>query len=382
MLKNYLKYYWPLIVKALLRIICFFLPVSKDKFLFEVFRGNQLTCNPYYIYEFLLKHDYKFRYIWCFNKKNHLNITCVRRNSLRYFYHIVTAKVYITNCGIPSYIFFRKSQIVIDTWHGGGAYKKVGLSIASNANWYEKKILKASNRYIPYYISSSKVFTDIFSRSMFAPKEKFLPFGMPRNDLFFDKILLKQTGDKVRSMFGISSNTFIVLYAPTYRNTLQNASFDCNLDFDLLKSSIQKRFNVDSICIMVRMHHKVKNFDGEHYKGILNVSTYAQMQELLCTADMLISDYSSCIWDYSFTYRPCFLFVPDLQKYESDRDFYIPIEQWGFPMAQTNNELCSIIQNYDEFLFKLSMHHHHEALGSYEDGRASEQVTNFILSRL
>ena len=102
------------------------------------------------------------------------------------------------------------------------------------------------------------------------------------------------------------------------------------------------------------------------------------MQDLLCAADMLISDYSSCIWDYSFTYKPCLLFVPDLKKYKSDRDFLIPIETWGFPLAETNDELVDIISDLDQNEFNDSMCYHHKLLGSYEKGIATEQICSII----
>ena len=85
---------------------------------------------------------------------------------------------------------------------------------------------------------------------------------------------------------------------------------------------------------------------------------------------MLISDYSSTIWDYSFTYRPCILFTPDLDIYQHDRDFYIPIEEWGFPIAKSNDEIYSIIQKFDLDAFVQSMNRHHTMLSSFENANS------------
>lgn len=379
MIVYYLKYILSVCINFILRIT-FFIPIHKNKIVFESFGGKQLACNPYYIYQYLIDAKIKFNYIWCYNATSKGGIRCVKKNSFAYFYHLLTANVYITNNGIPSYIPFRESQLIIDTWHGGGAYKKVGNSITNNSNWYEKKIQQSFFRTIPYYLSSSTTFTEISSVSFNAPKEKFLPFGMPRNDVFFSDNVKEMYNEKVRLYFKLDVDTFIVLYAPTYRSNPQNSKFDMNLNISSLISSIQGRFNVKKVCVMFRSHHTI----NEKYQinDCLNVSDYEYMQELLCAADMLISDYSSCIWDYSFTYRPCFLFIPDLQEYKLDRDFYFPIESWGFPIAHTNQELQKVIQNFNITQFAEAMKRHHETLGSYESGKGAKLIGDFILSKI
>lgn len=153
-----------------------------------------------------------------------------------------------------------------------------------------------------------------------------------------------------------------------------------NLNVPSLISSIQEHFNTAKVCVMFRTHHTI---NGKYQlNNCLDVSKYEYMQELLCTADMLISDYSSCIWDYSFTYRPCILFTPDLNEYKSDRDFYFPIEDWGFPIAQTNQELQKIIQNFNITQFIEAMKRHHSTLGSYETGKGAKLISDFILSKI
>lgn len=379
MLKDFIKYAFSMCINLILRIT-HFLPIQRSKIVFESFNGKQIACNPYYIYLYLKKSKIPFKYIWCYNAPNKNKIKCVSRNSLAYFYHLLTAKVYITNNGIPSYIPFRKSQIIINTWHGGGAYKKVGNSIANNSNWYEKKIQRSFFRSIPYYISSSKTFTEISSSSFNVPKEKFLPFGMPRNDIFFSEQIKEEYNRKVRTYFKLDVDTFIVLYAPTYRNNPQESKFEMKLNVSSLISSIKEHFNVTKVCVMFRTHHTINS--NYQLNNCLNVSDYEYMQELLCAADMLISDYSSCIWDYSFTYRPCILFTPDLKEYKSDRDFYFPIENWGFPIAQTNQELQTVIQNFNIKQFIEAMKRHHKTLGSYEVGKGAKLISDLIFTKI
>ena len=96
---------------------------------------------------------------------------------------------------------------------------------------------------------------------------------------------------------------------------------------------------------------------------------------------MLITDYSSSIWDYSFTNRPCFLFVNDLEKYGADPGFCTDIHNWGFPICLNNSELCDAISSFDERVFKQKMKEKHEYYGSYETGTATEKFCQLILRK-
>jgi CDP-glycerol glycerophosphotransferase len=102
------------------------------------------------------------------------------------------------------------------------------------------------------------------------------------------------------------------------------------------------------------------------------------MQELLCAADVLITDYSSCMWDFSLTFRPCFIFAPDIKKYRDNRGFYTPIEEWPFPVAETNEQLAYNILNFNEEKYRNDVKQHHVNLGSFEKGTATKQFCQIL----
>jgi CDP-glycerol glycerophosphotransferase len=217
------------------------------------------------------------------------------------------------------------------------------------------------------------------NKSYFIPYEKYLSIGMPRNDIFFkdnrDSILL------LKNKLNISKEVGIVLYAPTHRSNMKNSLAVMNkaienLDIDKLKYQLEKKFGKEFICLF-RGHPGFLN--KLQCNGTINVSSYSDMQELLLIADVLISDYSSCTWDFSLTSKPCFLFTPDLDQYLShDRGFYTPIEQWPYPLARTNEELCENIINFDKTEYVTKVKKHYEDMGSYEQGTATEQVTKIL----
>lgn len=380
---NYIKTLLKLISRLILRVF-YLIPLQNKRVVFESFYGKQISCNPYYIYKELCKCEGNLELIWVIRSSLFIpnGVRFVRKNSLQYFYVLLTAKVFISNTEPMVYVPFRKRQIIINTWHGGGAYKRCGIDVALDKTLFVSELRKSAMM-TTYLLSSSKMFTEKFALSMLVPRSKCIATGMPRNDIFFNSERMKLCVASVNEKLKILADAFVVLYAPTYRKEATTPTFEFNLDVLSLVKVIKNKFSSNNIVILFRGHHTFSSMDKSLLNVcITNVSDYPNMQELLCRANILISDYSSCIWDYSFTYRPCFLFTPDLDEYQSERDFYIPIKEWGFPVAKTNVELKEQIENFDEVLFKQAMLHHHEQLGSYECGDASGKVVSLIMDRL
>lgn len=386
LLKDSSKGLLRIILKLLLNIFRLF-PLNRRCVVFESYAGTQISCNPYYIYKELYPYQNDLNLIWVLssNVVSPTDIKYVRKNSFSYFYLLSTVKFYVTNTGIPTFLPIRKSQIFINTWHGGGAYKKCGVCDPQTADKNSYKLAKQAADRTTYFLSSSKAFTQIMSPSKLIPYSRFINTGMPRNDMFFHKEEVERYSALVNKNLGISTDTFIVLYAPTYRNKESNPSFNFILDIPSLTESIKRRFRCAKVVVLFRCHYFLTQSFLTNNKAdyqLMNVSTYPNMQELLCRANMLISDYSSCIWDYSFTYRPCILFTPDLDNFQNERDFYIPIKKWGFPIARNNSELNEAIELFDETLFKQAMINHHQQLGSYEQGTAAQQVSSLIMDKI
>ena len=372
-------------IKSLIRkclCVLWILPIKNNRIVFESFVGKQISCNPYYIYRRLCELNKDYDFIWVVRKETQKpqgmkNARYVLFNTFMYVKALLTAKCIISNAGLPFYVPFRKNQILINTWHGGGAYKKIG----SQENDYKTdfcRILttKQEAKNTTYFLSSSEKFTEIMSESNFVDKKKYLPLGMPRNDMFFDDKKQNKINQIVRNKLGIDKNVFIVLFAPTFRGAANTAQFDCYLDVNLLKTSCQIKFKRE-VNVLFRGHH---TFNSKYHFSDFDrdVSKYIDMQELLCMADMLITDYSSTMWDFSFTAKPCFLFTPDIDSYLHNRGFYTSPETWGFPIAKTNMELTEKIKNFDEKDFANAMEKHHLDLGNYENGKATEKLCNLI----
>lgn len=380
---RYYRFITKLIIQVLLHIFYIF-PVDEKKILFSTFGGKRYSCNPKYLYLYIKdKFGDKYKYVWIFQnpKKRELvpGASCAT-NKLTKLYAFLTSKYIISNSDIFWFLPIRKNQIVVQTWHGGGAYKKVG----SFENWnrvfmhHQRKIAKD----ISYYISSSWKFTEVQAPSKFVPKEKFINTGMPRNEVFFYHDRMVEFKKRVVDFYKIPANKKILLYAPTFRGEprvkvakekLQYGSFNYKKTID----DITKRFGGEWV-LLYRGHHLDSSVSRALPNTVINASKYEDMQELLCATDILITDFSSTMWDFALTKRPCFLYAPDLQQYISDRGFYTDPFTWPFPMAQSDIELSANIKGFDPAAYEKAVEKHLSDFGSYENKDACQKVLDAI----
>lgn len=357
------------VLRAFFRLLENIVAVHSKRILFTSFDGKGYFCNPKYISEYFERQK-GYDVIWVLNDNQISNsITCVKFMSLKYFYFYLSSNIVITNQGFRSFIPKPDGQVRIETWHGGGAYKKTDLAIIKDKFLMYK--YEVTGRNIDYYLSSCRKFSEIMSYAQSVDIEKFLAYGMPRNDIFFNSQSKTYKNHLIREKYGIKGNCKIVLYAPTWRDDGRSLEVD-----NLCKSIDELNKYKGKYCLLYRAHL------GEtlecHTENAIDVSSYPDMQELLCAADILITDYSSCMWDFSLMYKPCFIYATDIAQYEQERDFYTPMSEWPFPIATNNEELVNNIINFNEAEYIEKVKHHHKALGSYEDGHATEKVCKLI----
>lgn len=372
-MKNWVQYYGTLIFRQMLKILHIF-PIKKNRVLFYSFNGKQYSCNPKQISDYLSKYCTNLEIIWAFKdpklfeKQIEGDIKTVKFRSLTYYYYAKTSRVIVQNVQGFGELSRRKGQDVIQTWHASNGYKKqsdyVGL---------RKKIENLYHKDYTYVMSGSESMTLRRVRGTMGFDGTVLS-GTPRMDVIINQNN-KDIKQNVYNYFGLDKQTKLLLYAPTWRKDRNDNSY--GLDYLQVYETVKNKFGGEWV-ILVRLHPNVYTTPDLSYSFTKNATQYPDMQDLLYTCDVLISDYSSCIWDYSFTYRPCFLFCQDIQKYGQDRDFDIPITQWHFPLSTNMDELVDIISNFDEFAFKEDMKLHHNEMGNLEDGHATQRVCSLI----
>lgn len=367
-----LKYYIVNILRKLFQISFFFFPIRKKRIFFSSFNGKNMSCNPKYIYKNLANlYPDAFEFIWVAEKnKKEKSVRFVKFNSFLYFYYYITSQVIIDNIFFRTFIPKRKNQTRIATWHGGGAYKKDGADYYDN--YFERKIINLMSNDVDVFLSSCIKFTECVACSRKIAKDKFLACGMPRNDFLVNQpsVNIKES---IKKTINLDTNSNIVLYAPTWRGYIENNCYNIDVEkiLDTLEIKTKKKW-----IFLYRMHPLL----GKHisYEKGIDMGNYPDMQELLYISDVLITDYSSCMWDFSLTYKPCFIYAVDAGKYKEDRDFYTPMSQWPFPIAQNSQELAEKILCFNDIMYRKNIVKHHEALGSYERGVACDIVCEKI----
>jgi CDP-glycerol glycerophosphotransferase len=155
-----------------------------------------------------------------------------------------------------------------------------------------------------------------------------------------------------------------------------------SLDVEKTVQAISKKFNDDWV-VIIRLHPWLLNYKDKFTpKGsnIIDATSYSDMQELLVASDILITDYSSCVYDFMLQYKPAFIFATDIKKYDNTRGLYYPLSSTPFPVAETNDELVEKIENFDYESYKENVAEFLKGKGCIEDGHASERVVELIKS--
>lgn len=305
-------------------------------------------------------------------------VTVVRPRSAQYFYYALTSQVIVTNCGGISYLPVRKTQMVLNTWHGGGAYKKNGLNAYHGLAYRFETRLNAKKT--SYLMASNRIIQEEFQKALLLSEEKILRSGIPRIDLFFTDY--GPIRAKVYRHYGIDNKKHIVLYCPTFRsgeNALRAFYLPKRQEIDVpaLLAACKNRFGGEWV-LAVRLHPRLQEQKALYPGSVLDFSAYPDAQELLCAADAVISDYSGLIWDYSFTGKPCFLYADDVEKYRQSPGFYVPIEAWPYPLAGDFKTLLTNITEFDAEKYSRDRLKHYRDVGSYETGTATKTACHMM----
>lgn len=348
-------------------------PIKQNRILFSAYEGREFSCNPRAMYEYLKDLNENFEFVWCINDFSKIedNVVKVKRRSLKYLYYAVTSKYIFKNWGFDSSLK-RKGAVWINTWHGGGAFKRINWKMNMNAVFEKSKHKSAEVTDI--YVSSSKKFTEIQSKDEFLPEDRFVPTGMPRNDALFNPEKVKMMSELVRKFFTLKEDDFVVLYAPTYRGLEDTKEYDLNFDFVSANSRLRE-LSGKNVKFLFRAHRSMLHQNAVNKDFIIDATNYPDMQDLLCAADFLITDYSSSMWDYSLLKKPAALFTPDLKKYQSERGFYTPIETWPYRFYETNEDFVKNL-TLEADIEKIESYQ--KLLGSYETGHACENLWKIL----
>lgn len=357
------------LIRQVLKVF-FIFPIKEKRVFFSAYSGKNYSCNPKYICQWMLENvGDNVEIYWAFIAPEDFadldgRIHKVRFKSISHLYYLLTSHVVVDNVESWSILPKRKGQYVINTWHGGGAYKGVGLRRLDTKKSVDKNMLKKNER-VDLYVSSSKVFTQTTLRESFQYQGEVVECGMPRNDILLNST--EESIKRIRKKLNIADHIKLVLFAPTFR---KDYAYNFDLDYGAVLRTMKERFGGEWK-LLFRAHYYL-DVRAKSMSSMIDVTGYPDMQELLLISDVLITDYSSSIWDFSLMLKPAFLYTPDLMNYKHERDFYTPIDTWPYPYSCNMSDLLDTISCYDADESKTRIVRHHEELESCESARAAE----------
>lgn len=324
-----------------------FFKVKDNKIVISSYFGRGYGGNSKYIVSSLFQQNVNYDIVWLVQDTKEempIGIRTVKYNSIKAIYELVTARLWIDNARKAEYVRKRKKQFYIQTWHGCLALKKIEKDAEKALPKYYIKSAIQDSKMANLMVSNSKFCTNLYKNS-FWYNGKIIECGSPRNDIIVNYD--EKSKKVIKGKFNIDNNIKVVLYAPTFRKNKNLDIYDVN--YKKLTEVLNKKFG-GGWCVMVRLHPGIaekSNFIN-YNDYVLNASNYSDMQELLTISDILITDYSSSMFDFMLTKKPIFLYSSDMDDYIKDRDFYFDYYNLPFSIATNNVELGNNILSYNE----------------------------------
>lgn len=360
------------ILRNMMKIFWIF-PIDCQKVVCSNFNGKGFGDNPKYISrELSKKGSMKIYWLTADNTQSYPEyITPIKYKSLISIYHLATAKVWIDNNRKEPYISKRKKQVYLQTWHGSIALKKIEKDAESSLNDFYISNAKRDSKMINLMISNSSFADNMFGKS-FWYDGKIIKSGSPRLDILFDHDIEKS----IRKQLRIKEESFVILYAPTFRNSQRLDVYDINVEW------VKKAFEAlghEHVVFLFRVHPNLLNrIEIDKWNGVIDVSQYADVYELLAISDVLITDYSSLMFEFPTAIaKPVFCYAKDIEEY--DRGFYFNLDDLPFSVSKSNEELVMSIKNFDKKKYKHKLDLFYSGIGLKEDGHASERIAEILI---
>lgn len=362
-------------------------PIKNNVIVFNCSMGRNYTGNCRYIYEYMVEQglDKKYKCVWFFRDTNvdiPGNATIVTYARLKYLYYMAVAKTWVFDCRQPGFLKKKDKVNYIQTWHGT-PLKKLALDMddvfmakSKGIETYKDNFKKNSETW-DYLISQNPFSTETFRRC-FDFKKTMLEIGYPRNDM-----LINQNDEEsiisLKKKFGLPLDKKIILYAPTWRDDEYDKSgkykFSPKLDFSLLKENLE-----DEYVMIVKYHYLVQDCVDWSSYGNFIYHFDDDITQMYLVSDILITDYSSVMFDYSILKRPIFFYCYDLENYKNHlRGFYFDLQKEApGPISQTTKQLLCDIKEYKKEEYEERYQSFYGRYNPWDKGEASKKVVELI----
>lgn len=359
------------------------LPLRRSTVLFESHLGKQYSDNPKAVYEYMVAEGLRFRAVWSYASRRRRfpsEAVRVRRDSWRYYYEVARAGYIVDNQGLPSVVVRRSGQRYVQTWHGT-SYKHMGTDLREigNSPTRTRALHQAVARWDDFVVQSE--FSAATLAAALGVQGRLLRTGYPRNDRLYnggDPDEIAQLRERLR----LPCDRRIVLYAPTYRRYPR--------PYLLADPAHRPRLNIgqfeqqlgDDWFLLVRAHYLDRVTVAPQHRAVArNVSGHDDIADLLLCADVLLTDFSSTMFDFPLTGRPIGFFAPDLSLYRHLRGAYFDLEAEGpGPVLRDTDEVIAWLDDVDAVHKSYGQRYtdFQAAYLGYETGTAAQQIVQTV----
>lgn len=351
-----------------------------DIILFASGSRAEIGGNEKVIYDRMVERGLDSKFKFRFDFKASISVNRSIPAMIRFAYYLATSDIILVDDYYPDIYFvdYPKHIKILQVWHACGAFKSVGFERLgkSGAPAFNTKIHKCYT-----HVPVSSYHSALHNAEGFAIDiKKFYPVGIPRTDIFFDEEYKKKTRAEMLEVFSECKEAKTVyMYAPTFRgDNANNAYFPFDrLDFESWGKFLEE---TDSVLI-VKLHPFVKRKVEipEQYKHrILDASSYREVNDILFIVDVLITDYSSIIYEMSLLKKPMLFFAFDQKHYEATRDFYEPYEDLvPGKIVHNFDDLMTALRNKDYEFEKMDGFIKKNF--TYTDGKSTDRVIDQLI---
>ena len=365
--------------------------------IFESNLGRNYSGNPRAIYEEMLRRgwDKEMQICWLFTEPEKQsvpgNITLLQRESLPTLMKMHRAAIWVTDTRQPTYIVKNPNTYYMMTWHGT-PLKKLALDLYDYMEATCAELKKTLDRQRKQWLRDSAQWNCLLAqnetaaelfRGCFWYQGEILCKGYPRNDtLVQDRQEMPERPQGEQETEKKQKRT--VLYAPTWReyesNGLCDSRFEPPIDFDKLYEVLK----AEDTELIIKYHYYVKDKpDFSKYNGVIRDSE-KDISDLYLLCDMMITDYSSTMFDCAVLKRPMVFFAYDRERYEAENGFYFDYEKLvPGPIVRTQEELFEVLRReYDFAPYNEKQEAFYQRFAVNDDGHAAEEAVNLLANHL
>lgn len=297
-------------------------------------------------------------------------------------YYLATSRVFIVDdYFFPIYVIRKRpGTTIIQTWHACGAFKKVGYSVLDKSFGVDEALASRVRIHSNYDVClvASQAAAPHYAEAFRQPLERFRSdLGIPRTDVFFGEERLARSRAAVRDRYGLTDGRRVILYAPTFRgDSVTDARATDDLDLRVLRDAL----GADHV-LLVRLHPFIRSatpIGPDLADFAIDVSDHPDINELMLVSDVLVTDYSSAIFEFALLRRPMVFFAPDYEAYERERGFYFDYRTGvPGPIFETTETLAAYLR---EGVFDLERVERFRAASfDVADGGSATRVTEALV---